>query len=192
MIKTEAFVKVDINSLEELRRWLSRNHSNTESVWLVRFKKSVPAKYLDRLDVLDELLCWGWVDGLARKLDDERTMHLISPRRQQKWSKSYKDRVEHLQAACRMEIPGLAAIATSKALGQWNACEQVDALQVPKDLREALDSQPQAALFFDAAAPSYRRNVLRWINSARRPETRAARVDQTKQFSARGNKLPQM
>ncbi len=192
MIQTESFVKVAIDSLEELRGWLSRNHGNTESVWLVRFKKSVPAKYVDRLEVLDELLCWGWVDGLARKLDDERTMQLISPRRQQKWSKSYKDRVEQLQTACRMESPGVAAIVTSKALGLWDAYEHVDLLQVPQDLREALDSQSQAALFFDAAAPSYRRNVLRWINSAKRPETRVARIEKTKQFSARENKLPQM
>ncbi len=148
-----------VDSLEELHLWLSRNHGNTESVWLIRFKKSVPEKYLDRLDVLDELLCWGWVDGLARKLDDEQTMQLISQRRQQKWSKSYKDRVEELEAAGRMEGPRLAAIATSKALVLWNAYEQVDVFQVRKDLREALDSQPKAALFFDAATPSYRRNV---------------------------------
>lgn len=192
MIQTASFVKVAIDSLEELRGWLSRNHGNTESVWLLRFKKSVSAKYVDRLDVLDELLCWGWVDGLARKLDDERTMQLISPRRQQKWSKSYKDRCEQLEAAGRMQAPGLAAIATSKALGLWDAYEQVDLLQVPHDLREALDARPQAALFFDAAAPSYRRNVLRWINSAKRSETRWVRIVKTQEFSARGDKLPQM
>ena len=77
-----------IDSLEELRQWLSRNHVTTDSVWLVRLKKFVPAKHVDRLDVLDELLCWGWEHSLARKLDDERTMQLISPRRQQKCSKS--------------------------------------------------------------------------------------------------------
>ena len=192
MIQTDSFVKVAIDSLEELRGWLSLNHGNTESVWLIRFKKSAPAKYVDRLEVLDELPCWGWVDGLARKLDDERTMQLISPRRQQKWSKSYKDRLEQLEAAGRMQAPGLSAIATSKALGLWDAYEQIDLLQVPHDLREALDARPQAALFFDAAAPSYRRNVLRWINSAKRSETRWVRIVMTQDFSALGDKLPQM
>lgn len=192
MIQTEAFVKVTIDSVQELRQWLSENQDNTESVWLVRFKKSVPAKYVDRLDVIDELLCWGWVDGLARRLDDDRTMQLISPRRQQKWSKTYKDRCEQLAAAGRMQAPGLAAIDLSKALGLWDAYEQVDLLQVPPDLREALDARPQAALFFDAAAPSYRRNVLRWIDSAKRPDTRVARVAKTQQFCAFGKKLPQM
>ncbi len=91
-----------------------------------------------------------------------------------------------------MESPGLAAIATSKALGLWDAYEHVDLLQVSQDPREALDSQSQAALFFDAAVPSYRRNVLRWINSAKRRETRVARIEKMKQFSARESKLPQM
>lgn len=192
MIQTESFAKVAIDNLDDLRRWLALNHCTTDSVWLVRFKKSVPEKYVDRLDLLDELLCWGWVDGLARKLDDKRTMQLISPRRQQKWSKSYKDRCEELAEAGRMQAPGLAAIATSKAFGLWDAYEQIDLLQVPPDLREALNARPHAALFFDAAAPSYKRNVLRWIDSAKRPETRAARIAQTQEFSASGKKLPQM
>ena len=177
MIQTDSFATVAVDSLNDLRRWLALHHGTTDSVWLVRFKKSVPAKYVDRLDVLDELLCWGWVHGLARKLDDGRTMQLISPRRQQKWSKSYKDRCEQLEAAGRMQAPGLAAISTSKALGLWDAYEQVDLLQVPHDLHEALDARPQAASFFGASAPSYRRNVLRWIDSAKRPETRRARIE---------------
>jgi len=81
MIQTHSFLKVAIDSLEEMRRWLARNHGNTESVWLVRFKKSAPVIYVDRLDVLDELHCRGWVDGLALKMDDERAMQLISPGR---------------------------------------------------------------------------------------------------------------
>ena len=113
MIQTESFLQVAFDRLEELRGWLSRNHGNTESVWLVRFRKSVPAKCVDRLEVLDDLHCWGWVNGLARKLDDERTMQLISPRRQQKWSKSYKDRWEQLEAAGRMQALGLTPISSS-------------------------------------------------------------------------------
>ena len=163
MIQTDSFATVAIDSLNDLRRWLALHHGTTDSVWLVRFNKSVPEKYVGRRDVLDELLCWGWVDGLARKLDDERTMQLFSPRRQQKRSKSYKDRCEQLDVAGRMQDPGRAAIATSKALGLWDAYEQVDLLEVPHDLREALDARPQAAMSFDAASPSYRRNVLRWI-----------------------------
>jgi len=78
MIQTHSFLKVAIDSVEKMRRWLARDHGNTESVWLVRFKKSGPVIYVDRLDMLYELHCRGWVDGLARKLDDERTTQLIS------------------------------------------------------------------------------------------------------------------
>ena len=109
----------------------SQTHGNTENVWLVRFKKSVPAEYLHRLDVLDELLCWGWVDCLARKLDDERTMQLISPRRQQKWSKSYKDLVDLLQAARHLEGPGVATVATFKALGSGTPTSRSTSFKSP-------------------------------------------------------------
>lgn len=192
MIRTEDFAQVPIDSLADLHHWLSQNHGSPDSVWLVRYQKSVPSKFVDRLDVLDELLCWGWVDGLARKLDSERTMQLISRRRQQAWSQTYKDRVERLTAAGRMAEPGLAAIAQSKALGLWDAYAEVDAAEVPPDLREKLSALPDAATFFDVAAPSYRRNVLRWIHTAKRPETRAARVAKTVEASARRTKLPQM
>ena len=192
MIRTEDFAQVAIESLDDLRAWLSQNHDSPDSVWIVRYQKSVPDKFVDRLDMLDELLCWGWVDGLARKLDDRRTMQLISRRRQQTWSQSYKDRVEHLTAAGRMALPGLAAIAQSKTLGLWDAYAEVDLLEVPQDMRAALDAQPDAAAFFDAATPSYRRNVLRWIHNAKRPETRVVRIAKALEASARRAKLPQL
>ena len=192
MIRTENFAQVPIESLDDLCAWLAQNHDSTESVWIVRYQKSVPDKFVDRLDMLDELLCWGWVDGLARKLDDTRTMQLISRRKQQAWSQTYKDRVYHLTAAGRMAAPGLAAVAQSRALGLWDAYEKVDLLEVPQDLRAALDAQPAAAVFFDAAAPSYRRNVLRWIHSAKRPETRTARIEKTLEASTNETKIPQM
>ena len=192
MIRTENFAQVAIESLDDLRAWLSHNHDSRDSVWIVRYQKSVPEKFVDRLDMLDELLCWGWVDGLARKLDDKRTMQLISRRRQQAWSQTYKDRVEHLMATGRMAAPGLAAIAQSQAMGLWDAYAEVDLLEVPADLRVALDANPDAAVFFDAAARSYRRNVLRWIHAAKRPETRVARVARIVETAARGDKLPQL
>ena len=82
MIPTERFEQVEVACLDALRAWLADNHQREESVWLIRYKKSVPAKFIDRLDLLDELLCYGWIDGVARKLDDQRTMQLISPRKQ--------------------------------------------------------------------------------------------------------------
>ncbi|MGB3799566.1 MAG: hypothetical protein WA952_07090, partial [Lewinella sp.] len=74
MIKTEDFKKVPVSSAGELRDWLQAHHSQEAGVWLVTYKKSVPEKYVSTGDVLDELLCFGWIDGIRRKLDEERTM----------------------------------------------------------------------------------------------------------------------
>jgi len=191
-IATERFQKVSIGSIQDLRRWLAEHHAQEESVWLVRYRKSVPKRFVDRLAVLDELLCFGWIDGLARKLDEQRTMQLISPRRQQAWAQSYKDRVVRLEAEGRMKPPGLAAVERSKALGLWDAYAAVDALEIPEDLEAALRKNRVANTFFLETAPSYRRNVLRWIGAARRPETRARRVSQTVATSAEKKKIPQM
>ncbi len=192
MIPTERFEKVEVASLAELRAWLAAHHAREEGVWLVRYKKGDPERFVDRLAVLDELLCWGWVDGLARKLDETRTMQLVTPRRQQAWARSYKDRAARLEAEGRMQARGRAAIERSKRLGLWDATAPVDALLVPDDLRAALRARPAAERFFDAAAPSYRRNVLRWIAGAKRPETRAKRIATTVDLSALGEKVPQM
>ena len=192
MIPTERFQQVEVTSLDELRQWLSKHHARDEGVWLVRFKKNVPSKFIDRLDLLDELLCYGWVDGIARKLDDERTMQLIFPRRQQAWAQSYKVRVATLEAAGRIEEPGRAAVERSKRLGMWDAYAPVDALLVPDDLRAALRDIAEAEGFFDQAAPSYRRNVLRWIAQAKKSETRAKRIATVVQLSERSEKVPQM
>jgi uncharacterized protein YdeI (YjbR/CyaY-like superfamily) len=192
MISSDRFEKIEISCLEDLRAWLADNHAATDSYWLVRWKKETPDKYVDRLSVLDELICWGWIDGIARKLDATRTMQLISPRKQQAWAQSYKDRAANLDAIGRMQDPGRAAIARSKNLGLWNATAHIDQLLVPDDLRLAFSKNASAEQNFAATATSYRRNVLRWLASAKRPETRQKRIDQIVAASARGEKLPQM
>jgi uncharacterized protein YdeI (YjbR/CyaY-like superfamily) len=192
MIETDRFEKIEVSCLDDLRVWLSGNHETAESVWVVRWKKETPDKYVDRLSVLDELICWGWIDGIARKLDATRTMQLISPRKQQAWAQSYKDRAAKLEALGRMQDPGRAAIARSKDLGLWDATAYIDQLLVPDDLLFAFNKNEIAAQFFEAKAPSYRRNVLRWLATAKRPETRQKRVDQIVAVSAKGEKIPQM
>jgi uncharacterized protein YdeI (YjbR/CyaY-like superfamily) len=192
MIPTDRFDKVEITNLDQLREWLSANHARSESVWLVRYKQSVPDKHVDRLSVLDELLCFGWVDGVARKLDAERTMQLISPRRQEAWAQSYKYRVARLEVEGRMAEPGRAAVARGMAGGLWDAYADSDRLLVPPDVAETLAREPLALRSFEEAAPSYRRNILRWIGAAKRPETRTKRIAEVFARSRRGEKVPQM
>ena len=142
--------------------------------------------------MLDELLCFGWIDGIRRKLDADRTMQLVSPRRHQVWAKTYKDRADLLLADGRMMPAGLAAIAASQHNGLWDAMADVDALIVPPDLELALAAHPMAAGWFATAAPSYRRNVLRWIKTAKTAPTRDKRIAVTVDHAGRGEKVPQM
>jgi len=192
MIATDNFAKVEVTSPSELRAWLSVHHDRTDSVWLVTFKKQAGERYVSIDQVLDQLLCFGWIDGIRRKLDDDRTMQLVGPRRHQAWAKTYKDRASRLIADGLMEASGLAAIEASKRRGLWNVTAEIDALTVPDDLAAALDASVGAREYFDDAAPSYRRNVLRWIFTAKTADTRQRRIAKTAMASACLARLPQM
>ncbi len=91
------FERVEIKSEDDLWQWLQQYHGNSESVWLVTWKAAHPDRYVSRDTVLDALIAHGWIDGRRLKLDDTRTMQLISPRKQQVWAQTYKDRAERLR-----------------------------------------------------------------------------------------------
>ena len=190
MIKTENFIQVEITSKKELREWMEQNHTSAESIWLVTFKKTVPEKYVSTSEVLDELLCFGWIDGIRRKLDDQRTMQLIAPRKTEHWAKTYKDRVAKLTKEGKMKPAGIRTIETSKENGLWNFMDDVDALMIPEDLRKALSKSKDAEAFFESINPSSKRFVLRWIKLAKTEKTRASRVEKIVILSANGEKLP--
>lgn len=123
--------------------------------------------------------------------DPARTMQLIAPRKQGIWAQTYKDRAARLIAEGRMRPAGLAAMDAAKAVGLCEEWSDVDALEVPADLTDALAARPQAAAWFANAAPSYRRNALRYLRGAKRPETRAKRAALIADHAARGEKVPQ-
>lgn len=189
MIETENFEKIEITTSADLRKWLHENYLNSNSVWLVNFKKSEPAKYLSRWDVLDELLCFGWIDGIRRKLDDKRTMQLISKRKIEHWAKSYKERVAKLTEEGKMHESGLKSIADSKSSGLWNFMDDVDNLIVPKDLKQALLQKNDAYEFFISINDSSKRLVLWWLKIAKTEKTRLKRINQLIELSAKGEKL---
>lgn len=189
MIKTDNFSKVQVASVDELRRWLKKNHKKNESVWLVTFKKNAGEKYVSIPSVLDELLCFGWIDGIRRKMDETRTMQLISPRKAEHWAASYKTRAARLIKEGRMQPSGLRCIELAKKNGQWNVMNDVDQLIVPKDLKDALRKMVGALEFFNAINNSSKRFVLRWIKIAKTEKTRTARIAQIVALSAKGEKL---
>ena len=191
-IKTENFEKVTVESAGQLRNWLLKNFEHEQSVWLVTFLKQVEEKYVSRDEVLDELVCFGWIDGIRRKLDSQRTMQLISPRKTQYWAKSYKDRVGRLTQSGRMHASGLQSVATAKKNGLWTFMDDVDALVIPDDLSRQLRKRKTAIVNFESSSPSYRRNVLRWLKLAKTETTRRKRIQKIFDFTSRNERIPQM
>jgi uncharacterized protein YdeI (YjbR/CyaY-like superfamily) len=192
MIETDKFEQVEVASSRELREWLTQHHAQADSVWLVTYKKHVTEKYVSVDAVLDELLCFGWIDGLRRKLDDRRTMQLIAPRKAQIWTQTYKVRAQRLIDAGLMHKAGLRSIEAAKANLAWEIVDEVDALLVPADLEGALSLLPLATEYFNNCAPSYRRNVLRWLRTAKTEKTRSERILKIAQFSSEKKRIAQM
>ncbi|MEO1676644.1 MAG: YdeI/OmpD-associated family protein [Pseudomonadota bacterium] len=192
MSSGDGLARVEIASDAELWTWLSDHHRQGESVWLVTWKAHAAEKHVGREAVLDALIAHGWIDGRRMKLDADRTMQLIAPRKQQAWAQSYKDRAARLIEEGRMQAAGLASVEAGKASGLWDFYADVDTLIVPEDLQAALDARPPAAGAFAEMAPSVRRNVLRWIKNAKTEGTRAKRIAETATLAQRGEKVPQM
>lgn len=182
---------LEIDSPSALWDWLRVNHGRPDGVMLVTWTRPDP-RYVGREDVLDALVAHGWTDGRRFRREDGQTAQLISPRRQQAWSASYKARAERLEAEGRMTEAGRAAIAASKAAGLWDSYAAVDALEVPDDLAAAFALASPSRDHWEALPPSYRRNVLRWIAQAKRPPTRARRIADTVAATVRNRRLPQM
>jgi len=189
-VKTENFVQVEVTSAQALRGWLETHHAQQESVWLVTYKKHIGDKYVSVQQVLDEVLCFGWIDGVRRKLDHERTMQLIGPRRVLHWAGSYKVRVARLILEGRMNPAGLEAIAESKRQGLWDYLYDVGALEIPGDLAQALQAHPLALEHFEAFPDASKRFTLRWIKLAKTPETRTKRIAQTALLAAQNVRIP--
>jgi uncharacterized protein YdeI (YjbR/CyaY-like superfamily) len=162
------------------RAWLKANHRTAPGVWLVTHKKGSGGPHLPWSEVVDEALCFGWIDSLPRKLDATRSMIRVTPRKPTSgWSKINRDKVERLIAQDLMTASGLAAVALAKQNGAWKKLEASDSLALPDDLRAKLEALPPALKNFEAFPPSARRAILEWIHAAKRPETRLARVAQT-------------
>jgi uncharacterized protein YdeI (YjbR/CyaY-like superfamily) len=170
---------------EAWRDWLEANHERGKGVWLVSFKKAAGKPRLEYDEAVEEALCFGWVDSKGASLDEERTMLWMAPRKAGSgWSRPNKERIERLLAAGRMAPAGLAKVGAAKADGSWELLDSVEALEIPPDLSAALDGHPPAREHFEAFPRSVKRSILEWIAVAKRPETRARRVEETARLAA--------
>ena len=190
MVKTENFQQVEVTSAKQLRDWLTVNHFQKESVWLVTYKKNVAEKYVSVQEVLDELLCFGWIDGIRRKVDEYRTMQLIAPRKVEHWAKTYKDRYAKLEAKGLVDNAGKESVLKAKQNGTWDFMDDVDALIKPFDFKNELEVYPSAMANFNSFGASSQRFILRWIKLAKTKETRAKRIEQAAALAEKNLKIP--
>lgn len=185
-ILTDSFEKVEVTSRKELRSWLENYHDKKETVRLVTYKKSEWEKYVDRWSVLDELLCFWWIDGIRRKLDEKRTMQLIAPRKVHYRSKTYKDRIVILTEQWLMTKAWNACVQKSKDNWTRHFYDDVDALIIPADFETSLNSVRWAKEYFDSLPASAKRYTLRHIKLAKTQKTRNKRIDEATYCASQG------
>lgn len=174
------------------RRWLQKHHTRQSGLWFVFYKKSSGKARLTYEDMIEEALAFGWIDGVARALDAERTMLWLSPRRPNSvWSAINKARVEHILAKGIVHPAGLAKIDAAKRNGTWSALDTVDRLEIPDDLAAAFKARPGAAANFETLSKTMKRSVLEWVRQAKRPETRARRVAEAARMAAKNKRFGQ-
>jgi uncharacterized protein YdeI (YjbR/CyaY-like superfamily) len=179
--------QVYIPSRKALRDWLQQHHASHGSIWLVYDKatKSAPCK-LTYDDIVEEALCFGWIDSVAGRVSDTQSKLYLSPRKRRSvWSALFKKRIASLQARGLMTPAGQAKIDGAITDGTWTTLDSAEALEVPADLASAFASNEQAKANFDAFPPGARKLALTWIVTAKRAETRAARIAETVTLAAR-------
>lgn len=162
---------------KDWRNWLAKNHSNKTAVWLIFYKKKSPNYNLSWSESVDEALCFGWIDSTKRSIDEETYKQYFTKRKpKSNWSKINKDKVKSLIDQNRMTDAGIKSIAIAKENGSWTLLDQVEALELPEDLSTAFTNYTGALEFYERLSSSIKKQLLYWVVSAKRPETRAKRI----------------
>ena len=165
------------STLTDWHDWLAANHQRPDGVWVIQWRTASGRAPLPYDEMVREALCWGWIDGTVKTLDEQRAMQWWAPRKPGSgWAATNKARVADLEREGRLQPAGLAAIDLAKANGRWTFFDSVEALEEPAELRVALDAQPSARAAWDGFPKSVRKQALAAIAMAKRPETRTARI----------------
>lgn len=181
-----ALTRVEVRSRAEWRAWLEANHGQGESIWLVTCKKHHP-DYVSWDAIVEEALCFGWIDSTRRAVDADRTMIRVSPRKKGSvWSRLSKARAARMVAGGKMRPAGQRAIEAAKADGSWTVLDECEALLLPDDLAEALGAVVGARARWDGFPASSKKGILWWIKSAKTSNTRSARIRETARLAGLG------
>ncbi len=173
------------------REWLERHHESERGVWLRLAKAASTLKSVSYAEALDVALCYGWIDGQAKKYDEDSWLQKFTRRgKRSAWSKKNREHVERLIATEQMRAAGYAAIEAAKADGRWErAYDSPASATVPEDLQAALEKHPKAKAFFETLNSANRFAILYRVQSAVKPETRTGRIAKFIAMLERGEKL---
>ena len=169
---------IHFKSQKELERWLYKNHSKCEGIWIRLFKKDSGVKSVGWLDAVEAGLCYGWIDGQAKGYDDQSWLQRFTPRRAKSiWSKKNTEHVDRLTKLGRMQPAGLAAVECAKADGRWaKAYDSPSRMEVPDDLLKALQKNKKAKAFFESLNKTNKYAITWRLQTAKKPETREKRL----------------
>ena len=178
-------ITLDVRTREQWHQWLAKHHASSPGIWLVRHKQHTGIKSMPYEDFVREALCFGWVDSLVKRLDDDRFAIKVTPRKPtSKWSDINRRRWNELKAAGRLAAAGLAAAPTENRYAAHPAIPEL-----PTYVAKAFKTNLRAWQHFRALAPTYRRDFVVWIHTAKRPETRDRRIRESIALLADGKKL---
>lgn len=171
--------------------WLAEHHASSPGLWLRLAKKGADLTSLSYAEALDVALCYGWIDGQKKGLDDASWLQKFTPRKPKSlWSKINREKVAALTAAGRMKPAGLAAVESAQKDGRWDAAyDSPGAATAPEDFQAALDQSPKAKAFYETLEKRNTYAILWRIQTAKKPETRAKRIRDFLAMLERGEKI---
>lgn len=191
MTGADALPTLGFASAEEFERWLERAHHEAVGVWLKLAKKGSGVASVSYDEAVDVALCFGWIDGQVRALDERFYIQRFTPRRpRSRWSQTNRDRIVSLEAAGRIRPAGRAQIDAAKADGRWDAAYPgMRNATVPDDLQAALDADPTASAFFATLNGANRYAILYRVYDAHRAQTRVQRIERLVAMLAAGETI---
>lgn len=178
-------ITLDARTRAKWRQWLAKHHASSPGIWLVRYKQHADVQSMPYEDVVREALCFGWIDSLVKRLDDDRYAIKVTPRKgTSKWSEINRKRWKQLKAAGLLAPSGLAAAPTANTYAPHPAIPEL-----PAYIAKAFKANQRAWQHFQAIARTYRRDFVVWIHTAKKPETRDRRIRQSIELLSAGKKL---
>jgi uncharacterized protein YdeI (YjbR/CyaY-like superfamily) len=175
---------------DEWRNWLEKNHKTANDVWLIHYKKSSCKKGLNHSNAVEEAICFGWIDGKLKKIDEQRYILRYSPRKSKSvWSRINKENAEKMISIGKMTESGFDKIEEAKKNGFWNsAYTNLVRERLPSDLKKALILNNKAWNNFQQFANSYRNMYIGWVKNAKTEETRKKRISKVVKNSLENKK----